>query len=85
VIYKIEFKKAAIKFLESQSKQQQARILKAIYKLPSNGDIKKVVGSTMNLYRLRVGNIRIVYEIKDDELVIIVINIGNRGDIYKKI
>ena len=42
---------------------------------------KKLKGNTS--YRIRVGNYRIVYDILDDTLVIIVINIGHRKNVYK--
>ena len=81
-IYKIEFEKAALKFLEKQSKQQRVRLYKAIYKLPEGTDIKKLKGN--DLYRLRVGNCRIIYSIKNDLKIINIENIDNRGDIYKR-
>ena len=81
-IYKIEFEKAAIKFLEKQDKTQRLRIYKSIYKLPEGTDIKKLQG--YNLYRLRVGNYRILYSIDDTVKIITIENIDNRGDIYKR-
>ena len=60
----------------------QRRIIIAIYKLPE-GDVKKLKGYE-NYYRLRVGDIRIIFEKEDDKLKIIVIDIGNRGQIYNK-
>ena len=35
-------------------------------------------------YRIRVGNYRIIYEINDDELLVLVVEIGDRKEIYKK-
>lgn len=81
--YKIEFKKAAQKFLDKQEKSQRLRLYKAIYKLPSGADIKKLQGH--NLYRLRVGNYRILYCIDDDIKIITIENIDSRGDIYKRL
>ena len=46
-------------------------------------DVKKLKGYE-NYYRLRVGDIRIIFEKEDDKLKIIVIDIGNRGQIYNK-
>lgn len=79
--YKIKFTKRAKKFIEKQPKNHRERIYKAIYKLPKD-DVKKIKGIT-NLYRLRVGDYRIIYDIIDDELYIEIINADNRGDIYK--
>lgn len=80
--YKIEFSKAANKFLQKQPTKQQARIIEAILKLPDSGDIKPMK-SHNNLYRLRVGTYRIIYSIENDKLVIHIVTIGNRGDVYK--
>jgi mRNA interferase RelE/StbE len=44
-------------------------------------DIKKL--SNSNFYRLRISDYRFIYEIIDDELVILMIDGDNRGDVYK--
>ena len=82
-IYKIEFEKAAQKFLERQDKKQRLRLYRAIYDLPYGADIKKLKG--FDLYRLRVGNYRILYCIDETIKIITITNIDNRGDIYKKL
>ena len=82
-IYKIEFQKAARKFLEKQDKKQRLRLYKAIYKLPYGNDIKHLIGT--NFYRLRVGDYRVLYEINNGICLITIINIDNRGQIYKKL
>ncbi|TYQ15863.1 UNVERIFIED_CONTAM: mRNA interferase RelE/StbE [Acetivibrio alkalicellulosi] len=79
--YKIELSKKAQKFILKLEQKEQQRILKAIYKLPFDGDIKQLKG--LSQYRLRVGEYRIIYEMYNDVLLIRVINIGNRGDVYK--
>lgn len=81
-IYKIVFARDAAKFFTSQSKDQQKRIAKAISILPK-GDTKKLKGYK-DFYRLRVGDCRIIYTVKQDELVIAVLKIGSRGDVYNK-
>lgn len=81
-LYNIELLKNVEKFIKKQSKDIQRRIIIAIYKL-SEGDVKKLKGYE-NYYRLRVGDIRIIFEKEDDKLKIIVIDIGNRGQIYNK-
>ena len=81
--YKIELSKKAQKLILKLEQKEQERILKAIYKLPFDGDIKQLKG--LSLFRLRVGDYRIIYEMYNDVLLIRVINIGNRGDVYKNI
>lgn len=81
--YRIELTKKAQKFIRSQQPKQQERIVQAIYKLPQ-GDVKALVGKS-NVYRLRVGNYRIIYELDNDILLITVVDVGNRGQIYKQI
>jgi mRNA interferase RelE/StbE len=80
--FKIVFARDAAKFFIGQSKDQQKRIAKAVSILPK-GDTKKLKGYK-DLYRLRVGDYRIIYTIKYDELLVAVLKIANRGDIYKK-
>ena len=81
-LYKIEFKKKARKFIENQSKEDRIRIINAIRKLPY-GDVKKLQNNK-GYYRLRVGDIRVIFEKKQDIFIIIIIDIGNRGQIYNK-
>ena len=81
-LYNIELLKNVEKFMKKQSKDIQRIIIIAIYKLPE-GDVKKLK-EYENYYRLRVGDIRIIFEKEDDKLKIIVIDIGNRGQIYNK-
>lgn len=80
--YQIVLDKPALKFLQKQSPEQRERLLKAIYKLPDQGDIKPMSGHE-NLYRLRVGTYRVLYTIEGQILTIRVLTIGNRGDVYK--
>ena len=80
--YKIEFDKRAIKFVEKQPKPQRERLFRAIYKLPDVGEIKQLQGSK-EYYRLRVGDYRVIYTVNNEVLIVRVIEIGNRGDIYK--
>ena len=82
--YKIKYNKAALKFLDKQDKKQRLRIYKAIYQLPNNGDIKRLKGYN-NKYRLRVGDFRIIYDKFDNELIISIINIDNRGQAYNQL
>lgn len=46
-------------------------------------DIKLMQGFDGAVYRLRVGSYRVIYEVRDQELVIYLMTAGSRGDIYK--
>lgn len=81
--YEILIDKPAQKFILKQNPEQQKRLLLAISKLPFEGDFKKMKGYA-DYYRLRVGDYRVIYTKEDRILVIRVINVGNRGDVYKK-
>ena len=79
--YHIKLTKKAEKFIKRQDKDTQKRIIKSIVELPK-GDIKKLKGMD-EVYRLRVGDLRVLFEKNDKELIIFVIDVGNRGQIYK--
>ena len=75
-----EISKHAIKYLKSLDKKQRERLLLAISKIPF-GNIKPLLGTSS--FRLRVGDLRIIYEWLNEEQIIISY-IGSRGDVYKK-
>jgi mRNA interferase RelE/StbE len=78
--YIISITKKARKFIAVQPKNQQERLLLAINKLPK-GDIKLLAGKK-DMYRLRVGDYRVIYTLHDNTLTITVVNAGNRGQVY---
>lgn len=81
--YTILYEKAVVKFLKKQPEEQQRRIMEAIHALPERGDIKQLKGHA-ELFRLRVGSYRIIYTVDHGKLVVCVIDIGNRGQIYNR-
>lgn len=80
-MYQIIIKKKAKKFIDKLPMNEKRRVVAAIEQLPNGEDIKKLKGHS-ELMRLRVGNYRIIYTVDNGELVIIVIDAGNRGEIY---
>ena len=80
--YQIIYDKPALKFLRKQPPDQQRRIVEAVHKLPEQGDIKPMTGRPEE-YRLRVGPYRVLYTVREKMLVVQVLSIGNRGDVYK--
>lgn len=83
MIYKITIKKGAIKALESIPEPHYSNIKSAIYQLathPRPPGCKKLKGREG--YRIRVGNYRVVYNIFDRELIVDVVTLGHRKDVY---
>lgn len=85
--YAIKFHKDAIKFIQKLDKPTRNRILDHINILSENPKhpelyIKKMQGFNKH-YRLRVGSFRIVYSIFNDQLIIVIIKVSSRGDVYK--
>jgi len=81
--YQIILEKPAQKFLKRLNRTDKERILKAIYRLPEGEDIKRLRGH-QDLLRMRVGDYRIIYTVDNGKLIVCIIDIGNRGDIYKR-
>ena len=84
-LYKVQLTRKAQKQLDQLSNEIVFSIFKAIGELKTNprpiGSIK-LKGS--NSQRIRVGNYRIIYEILDSLLLIDIIKIGHRKDVYKQ-
>ncbi|NOT11937.1 MAG: type II toxin-antitoxin system RelE/ParE family toxin [Methylococcaceae bacterium] len=84
-MYSITYRKSAAKALTKLPSEVSARFVAGFQKLASGEteglDIKKLTGRAG--FRLRIGGFRTLYRIEEEQLVIEVVAIGNRGDIYK--
>lgn len=85
---KIRYSKNALKFLNKLDKKSVARIVAGIEGLtqtPPAGDIKVMQGRTDGSMRLRIGTWRVIYRYGEENqlTILLVMDIGNRGDIYK--
>lgn len=81
--FKVSLKKQALKALQDINEPYYSNIKKAIYNLADNPrppGYKKLKGR--DGYRIRVADYRIIYDIFDDILLVDVINLGHRKDIY---
>jgi mRNA interferase RelE/StbE len=81
----IVFRRRAEKALERLPLKDQRRVFDATKKLAADPytapNVKAMKGS--NSYRLRVADYRVIYSLIDDRLVIEVIRIGHRSDVYR--
>lgn len=82
-MYKIIIKKPAKKFIDRLPANERKRVIAAIELLPDGEDIKRLRGHN-GIMRLRVGSYRIIYTVDNGELVVCVIDAGNRGEIYNR-
>jgi mRNA interferase RelE/StbE len=82
--FELAFKESVSKDLKYIPKQDVQRIIERINLLRDDplpaGSVKL---SGKECYRIRQGNYRIIYEIQDSQLVIIVIKVGHRREVYR--
>lgn len=82
--YEIQFKKSVTKDLRSSPKNEVKNILERIDALAVNprgeGCIKL---SGQERYRIRQGVYRIIYEVNDAEIIVVVVKVGHRSQVYK--
>lgn len=85
--YTVEFRPAVLKSLKRLPRRDLGRIKKKIEELAENlpdPNTTKMKGDN-SFHKIRSGDYRIIYEIHDARLVILVIKIGHRKDVYKRI
>lgn len=83
--YEIEVRPAALRALKKIDRQDQARIRGAIALLaadPRPPGAKALRGRPG--LRIRVGDYRIIYTIQDDRLLVVVVTLGHRRDVYER-
>lgn len=83
--YSIEIKRSAAKELAGLPRQDRARVvtrIQALAREPRPVGSEKLSGQER--YRIRQGDYRILYEIRDDALIVMVVKIAHRRDVYRK-
>lgn len=84
--YRIEWKQSARKELRRLQKQDIARVLATVENLadePRPEGCRKLAGSDDH-YRVRIGDIRVIYAVMDGRLVVQIVRVGQRGSVYKR-
>ncbi|MFE7484202.1 type II toxin-antitoxin system RelE/ParE family toxin [Streptomyces sp. NPDC057552] len=87
--YAFRFTAAAQRQLRALDRPAAMRILAALTALGDDpyredADVKKLTGPS-GLYRLRVGGYQVAYRVEDGELIILVVKVGNRRDVYRSL
>ncbi len=84
--YEIEITRTAEKRLKTLPRQEQGRIVDAMLALsrdPRPRGSRKLQGYE-DVFRIRVGSYRILYSVEQRRLIIIILKVGHRGDIYQR-
>ena len=77
----ITYEKSTAKYIQTQDKAMKQRLKNAIERLP-DGDVSKLQGYVSE-YRLRVGNLRVLFSMEEDKIVIK--DVSPRGQVYKRL
>ena len=87
--FEVRFTKSAQKEFNFLSAKIQTKVIDAVTVLAQNpySELLRVkkLKSQVDLYRIRIGDYRVVYEIKNEVLLILVIKIGHRSDVYRNL
>jgi mRNA interferase RelE/StbE len=84
--YRLLFKPSAERTFLALPHEVRRRLdprLLALQEIPRPAGIKPLAGVS-GVYRLRVGDYRVLYEIDDDQSVVLVLTIGHRREVYRK-
>ena len=86
-MYQVSYTPSAVKYLRKLDRSTQRRLLNAIEELtkdptpPRSIHLKGGQGER----RIRVGDYRVIYEVNNGELIILVLKIGHRRDVYRQL
>ena len=84
--YIVEFAPAARRQLRKLDRPVQKRVLRRVEKLenqPRPKTAETLKGTTGIVYRVREGDYRIIYTFEDDRLIVLVVRIGHRSEVYR--
>lgn len=85
--YTVEFRPSVLKSVRRFPKKDLVKLKNKIEELRANlpnPQLTKMSGNN-SFHKIRYGNYRIIYEIHDDRLIILIVKIGHRKDVYKKL
>ena len=83
-MYRVTLDKNAEKSLKKLKKSEQSKILGKIKKLKENPNLgKRLSGNLFGLWKLRIDKYRIFYEIINNRLIIVILDIAHRKNVYE--
>ncbi len=83
--YRVELKPSVVESLAKIPLSDRKKIARKIDSLSENPRPRGVVklAGEESLYRIRSGDYRIIYQIQDEQLLVLVVRVGQRGDVYR--
>lgn len=85
MIFQIIWSESAVKKLKKLDKTVAKRIFKKVSELsenPYHSDVTKIIGDPY--FRLRIGDYRVIFDIQNDMLRMLILNVGHLKNVYKK-
>ena len=85
--YNLEWRPTALKELDRLDRPVRTRILRKVDALaddPRPPGVIRLAGAP-DLWRIRIGNYRVVYGIEDDRLIVSIVRVASRGKVYRDI
>ena len=83
--YSVEFRPSAEKSLDKLDGRSRARILRRItLAVDPRPPGVKALTREHGLWRIRIGDYRVVFEINDTKLLVLVVRVAHRGDVYRR-
>ena len=85
--YTVKFRSSVEKELRNLQKKDQGRVLRKIEALADNPyppKVKKLPGEE-NYYRIQVGDYRVIYRVEAERLMVRVVKIGHRREVYRRL
>ena len=71
-----------IRALDDDTKRRVARVIDALADSPRPHGVEKLKGED-NIFRVRVGDYRIIYQISDRQLIVLVVRVRHRREVYR--
>ncbi|HUT53039.1 MAG TPA: type II toxin-antitoxin system RelE/ParE family toxin [bacterium] len=84
--YRVKIAPRALKSLAKVPEPDQTRVrhrIRLLAEEPRPRGVEKIKGRE-DLYRIRAGDYRVLYEVEDDVLFVLVVRVGHRKDVYRK-
>jgi mRNA interferase RelE/StbE len=81
-MYSVDIKKSALKYINKLDRPAAKRIRDAIDLIAADPTIGELLTNHIATYKYRVGSYRILYDVYEEEVIVCIVKVGPRGDVY---